>query len=235
MKIDNYANQISKSSTDFFYDSLTEKWKSESYPGWEHKEKIYTDRHALLNIVSQNIFDWKLHVHLPRFSDSVISKLTSEFLNPVLSWLENLRKGPQNLVLIGSNGSGKTFAAVAACRFLTLHGLTTDTGNLFMPITRVFNCPNAHNELDNWSKTQNVEAELGIYKNIPILVLDDLGAVSQSAQSATANIASIIDYRYNMNLPVIITSNQGPDELGGMYGTTIIRRLINETSVLSFS
>lgn len=238
LNIDDYEKRTGatgywNNSSDYFYKDLEEKWRGESYPGFEHGDSVYADKTLLLELFSQNCYDWNHYVKVPRFEDATLSTLKGDFLKATIGWITKSRSDTPNLVFVGDNGSGKTHAAYAAARFMMLHGVNKET--LYMPNTLVLECVDAHNTLDGWSRDQDAAATVDKYKNIPLLLLDDLGAVATSAQAAIANIVTIVAHRYNMNLPTISTSNMKPDELVDMYGSTSIRRIITTSSIVHYS
>lgn len=74
----------------------------------------------------------------------------------------------------------------------------------------------------------STESETSIVRRlqvVPLLVLDDVATQPPTDRQFEPRIThAIIDYRYNANLPVIITTNKGPDGLvGRLWGATISR------------
>lgn len=224
---------------EYMYQDLEDRWRSESYVGFNHSDETYSNRNLLLNTLSENIFDWNHYFAIPKFSSAKVESLKgkhSSFLNPVLDWFRVFKiNSSSNLIFVGSNGTGKTHAAFAACRFVSLHGVMRNDGSLFMPTCRFLDCVDAHNFLDGWNKKIDVEFNINQFKKAGVLLVDDLGAVATSAQSSIANIVSIVAYRYNSNLPTVITSNVKPDELVKLYGSTSVRRMIQENSLVHYS
>lgn len=238
MNIDDYEKRTNdqgywQNSEKFLYDNLEDFWRKEAYPGLEHPAWLYETKNILLSLVSQNKFDWTHYMAVPRFNLARIDSLHKGFLDASILWIKKLKAGSTNLTFVGENGCGKTYSAIAAARFMSLHGiLRSGNDDLYMPTSRMIECNNAHNLLDNWSKTQDVARELDIYKNVPLLIIDDLGAVSTSAQASIANLLTIISTRYNLNLPTIVTSNKTVDNLVEVFGSTSVRRLFTNETVI---
>jgi len=230
--IDNYSNTDHGSSSEYFYSSLQEQWRAEGH-NIEHPDWVYCNHELLLHFQSQNRYDWDKYMTFERFKEATLGTLRPGFLEPVLEWVDACKTQPTNLAFVGDNGKGKTHTCIAAARFMSLHGVLRKEDDLYMPTSRMLECVDAHNVLDAWSKTQNASSAVEKYKNIPLLLVDDLGAVSTSAQAAISNIVSIISHRYNLNLPTIVTANQKPDELSAMYGSTTIRRIFTDSTVIA--
>lgn len=219
-------------SSDFFYASLEQQWRDEGASYSFFPDEIYQNQGLLLNFVSQNRFDWFHYMDMSRFTNAKIDSLRPQFVDPVKAWVDAMANEVTNLAFVGPNGGGKTHSAFAACRFMTLHGVLRRKDDLYMPTSRVLQCVDAHNILDGWSKTQDAASMVDVFKNVPLLLLDDLGAVSTTAQAALANVGSILSHRYNLNLPTVVTSNQGTGELSKMFGSTTIRRIFNDNTIV---
>jgi DNA replication protein DnaC len=112
------------------------------------------------------------------------------------------------LLLIGPNGCGKTHLAAA------IANQSLDSGSvvLFSVVPDLLDhlraafAPNAKEVYDQlFSKMREAE----------VLILDDLGA-QQSSPWATEKLFQLLNYRYNMGMPTVITANprglQGIDE-----------------------
>lgn len=75
-----------------------------------------------------------------------------------------------------------------------------------------------------YSKGNSGEDITGEYKNVPLLVLDDLGA-EKTTDWTRERLFEIIDYRYNEELPIIITTNLKPDDMLSDLGERICDRI----------
>ena len=117
---------------------------------------------------------------------------------------EHLEDGT-GLYIEGTNGTGKThLAAAIAMELMTKHNIACicrTSGDLLMDIKSAFG---------NGGKT---EAEvLKIYKEVPLLIVDDLGK-EQCTDWSISTLYSILNERYESMRPVVITTNYNSDDL----------------------
>lgn len=109
-----------------------------------------------------------------------------------------------SVLLQGQVGSGKTHLSMAICNaIMTNH----KTGVLYMPyreeITKIKQCVRDAINYDN---------AISRYKNVPVLMIDDL--LKGKSSDADVNILfEIINHRYIKNLPMIISTEKTTDEL----------------------
>jgi DNA replication protein DnaC len=126
---------------------------------------------------------------------------------------------PEGLIFVGEVGTGKTFLACCVANAILAAGKEV----LFV------NVPDFLDEIratyDQGSDVDYTEHELLIIaKNIPLLILDDLGAFIYT-EWARQKIYSILNHRLNYRLPVIITTNVALEELEEYLGERTTSRL----------
>lgn len=127
--------------------------------------------------------------------------------------------GP-SLLLIGATGTGKTHTAFGAVRALTVSGAL---------------CPwQALTAADLYARLRprhgvDSEAEFDKVAQAGLLVLDDLGAAKGTDWNEEVNYR-LINYRYEHELPTLVTSNVPPRDLGGALGERVASRLVEMAS-----
>jgi DNA replication protein DnaC len=125
------------------------------------------------------------------------------------------------LMYTGQVGSGKTFLVSGIANALLKQGkpvLVVVVPDLLDQIRATYGASG-----DSWEYT---EFELlDSARRVPLLVLDDLGINNYSEWSKN-KIYSIINYRLNNRLPVIVTTNITPEDLEEYLGERTTSRLL---------
>lgn len=146
------------------------------------------------------------------------------------NWTKHYERG-DGLYIEGTNGTGKTHLAAAIALDLLKKGVPVicKTGaDILQDIRKAYDC----NDVSE-------EKVINLYKDVDLLIIDDLGKESCTEWSASI-FYSIINDRYENMKPVIITTNYGANQLiekmtpkGGDNSaiTAIISRL-QETSMI---
>ena len=128
--------------------------------------------------------------------------------------LKNLKEYTQNLtdgitkkgvIIVGPNGVGKTHLVCSIANELIINGKTVIYGtliNLLSEIRNSYNIENNINELEI----------LKLYKTADLLIIDDLGKEKPS-EWGLEKLFTIINSRYENDLPVVITTNYNQDAL----------------------
>lgn len=128
---------------------------------------------------------------------------------------EDLFRDKRNSLLISGNvGSGKTHLAAAIANDFVERGVPTMFGTFQEHLERI------KEEFDNTKQ----RTYLSKIKNIPVLVIDDLGKERKSEWSQSI-LFDIVNYRYEHLLPIIFTSNFDDTEFANYCGTPVWSRL----------
>lgn len=118
----------------------------------------------------------------------------------------------KGIMFIGSVGTGKTHLAAA----ITNHIIT----EFSIPVRFI-------TAIELFALLRDFEQNAGAiygFKNVPLLVLDDLGK-EKITDWNREKLFEIINYRYENYLPVVITTNGAPGELERTMGAAVYSRL----------
>lgn len=152
----------------------------------------------------------------PRYVDAALSAVVDR--DPAVGAALSAWTGSENLILTGSLGTGKTFAALAVVRPAVEGGRTVvywSTGRLLQELR-----PGA----------ESTSALLGSLLAADVLVLDDLG-VEKVSEWTSEQLTIVIDDRYQNLRPIVVTTN----DLGSLVSSTRARgesRLIHGATVI---
>lgn len=112
------------------------------------------------------------------------------------------RKG---LILVGNNGVGKTHLACSIANELIKNGIPIIYGT---PINLLAELKNTYDVYNNISEMKIIK----LYEKVDLLIIDDLGKEKPS-EWGLEKLFTIINSRYENNLPVIITTNYNQNSL----------------------
>jgi DNA replication protein DnaC len=123
----------------------------------------------------------------------------------------------RSLLLLGLTGTGKTHQAYAAIRELAVTGVAatwavTTAADLYAGLR-------PRHGIDS-------EAEFRRYRDASILLVDDLGAERKPTEFTEEINFRLINWRYERQLPTLITSNLLPKEISARLGDRVTSRLI---------
>lgn len=142
-----------------------------------------------------------------KFDNFESNNSNKKVLDNLKNYSEKLVDGieKKGLILIGDNGVGKTHLACSIANKLIENGIPIIYGTLI----------NLLAELRNSYDTDNNISEMEIiklYENVDLLIIDDLGKEKPS-EWGLEKLFTIINSRYENNLPVIITTNYNQNSL----------------------
>lgn len=142
-----------------------------------------------------------------KFDNFELNNSNRKVFNNLKNYSEKLVKGieKKGLILVGNNGIGKTHLACSIANKLIENGTPVIYGTLI----------NLLAELRNSYDTDNNISEMEIiklYENADLLIIDDLGKEKPSGWGLE-KLFTIINSRYENNLPVIITTNYNQNSL----------------------
>ncbi|MFA6807534.1 MAG: ATP-binding protein [Eubacteriales bacterium] len=148
--------------------------------------------------------------------------------NAALDFVKRVKNNSNEIGLLisGPVGSGKTFLAACIANEL----LEKEYKLLFLIV------PDLLDELKaTFNKENSSEFDLlDIARNVPILILDDLGAHNYTEWTKN-RIYSILNYRMNEQLPTVITTNLSFEEIEYFLGERTCSRLLQMCRVFRLS
>ncbi len=165
-------------------------------------------------------FDLKLYPENIKTSNgNSYRQIAREALSSAMAFANSIVKGINRpgLIFEGEVGSGKTFLAAAIANELLAKGVDVE----FIVV------PEFLDELRQQihSNDDSEAALINRIKEVPVLVLDDMGAHNFSPWVQNI-LFTIINYRLNHQLPVLITTNLDMDELCEAVGDRIASRMM---------
>lgn len=116
----------------------------------------------------------------------------------------------KGLYFYGPFGVGKTYFLGALANELKKINIST----------LIVYMPEFVREMKSSIKDDSIDDKINLFKEVDVLMLDDIGAESQSAWFRDEILGSILQYRMMQGLPVCFTSNYSFTQLEEMLATT---------------
>lgn len=151
----------------------------------------------------------------------VLNAVKNYYTNCVYNFLTGT-----NLLLIGNYGTGKTMISSILCRQIAAKCFNCKFINivdLFEEITATFNSKGKVNTTDYINR----------YKKADFLFLDDIDKRDPTDYIKQV-LYSVVNYRVENELPVVISANSMLNELEQKFGEAIISRLVEKSKVVLF-
>jgi DNA replication protein DnaC len=220
---------------------LTMQWIPPINPKRYHLEELLVARGVSLDWLNSRDPDPYSRANVARYSITQAAKdvpfhyRASMVDSPeLLAWLQELtdtareeqaeRGAPvasvnlgRSMLLLGPTGTGKTHQAYGAIRELAVTGVAarwvvTTTADMYAALR-------PRHGIDS-------EAEFLRYRDARILLIDDLGAERKPTEFTEEINFRLINWRYEHQLPTLITSNLVPKEISERLGDRVTSRLI---------
>lgn len=188
------------------------------------KAEIHFKQEAAQRIISNSGMGKRFM--LRRFETFAAGKDTERAYRACVGFCEKFTPSCRGIRLCGNYGCGKTHLAAAIIHRMAENGVVgimVVVPELLNRIRKSFDNPN--DDTEKIVKTVR-EAEL--------LILDDLGAEKPSAW-VCEQLYMLINYRYEMMLPTVITTNCKTDELRKNLGERTVSRIIEMTEPVFIS
>lgn len=142
-----------------------------------------------------------------KFDNFEINNSNKKAFNNLKNYSEKLVNNieKKGLILVGNNGVGKTHLACIIVNKFIENGIPVIYGTLINLLAELRNSY----EIDNSISEMEI---IKLYENVDLLIIDDLGKEKPS-EWGLEKLFTIINSRYENNLPVIITTNYNQNSL----------------------
>ncbi len=150
--------------------------------------------------MSKRNLSYKFDNYEPNNSNRKVFNNLKKYSERLVNGIE--KKG---LILIGNNGVGKTHLACSIANKLIENGTPVIYGTL---INLLAELRNSYDIDKNISEMEIFK----LYENVDLLIIDDLGKEKPS-EWGLEKLFTIVNSRYENNLPVIITTNYNQNSL----------------------
>lgn len=142
-----------------------------------------------------------------KFDNFEINNSNKKVFNNLKNYSEKLVNNieKKGLILVGNNGVGKTHLACSIANKFIENGIPVIYGTLINLLAELRNSY----EIDNNISEMEI---IKLYENVDLLIVDDLGKEKPS-EWGLEKLFTIINSRYENNLPVIITTNYNQNSL----------------------
>ncbi len=139
-----------------------------------------------------------------------------------------------NYYFWGKNvGTGKTFTALTLLNHYIYKSCLTGAFDFENPLGMYVSYPDLMNDLRYKRDNEVVFQQVEKVKNVPVLVLDDIGSGTISDFTVEQTYL-IVNYRFNNKFSTITTSNMTPRDLGELIGQRNASRLLRDAMLLEF-
>lgn len=142
-----------------------------------------------------------------KFDNFEINNCNKKVFNNLINYSEKLVNNieKKGVILVGNNGVGKTHLAYSIANRFIEKGIPVIYGTLINLLAELRNSY----EIDNNISEMEI---IKLYENVDLLIIDDLGKEKPS-EWGLEKLFTIINSRYENNLPVIITTNYNQNSL----------------------
>lgn len=156
------------------------------------------------------------------FDTFVPSVQTAKIIKMLKTWVTEYKEHAKGFYIFGDYGCGKTHLAVASVLALR---------ECFRVSPVFLVVPSFLDKLrDNIQNGESVDKTFSIYRDAPVLVIDDLGEGKKDAEGqlsgwAREKLFTLINHRYEFELTTIVTSRYSPKDMERILGRATVSRL----------
>ena len=162
----------------------------------ERKQREFADK---VKVLRQSGFPDKEMLNWTFANDDMENEQITKAMKRYVDNFPELKKQGKGLLLYGSVGRGKTYAACEVANALIDKGYSALVTNF----SRILNTLQSTFEKQEYIDSLN---------DFSLLVIDDLG-IERSTEYAKEQVYNVIDSRYRAGLPMIITTNLSIEDI----------------------
>lgn len=202
------------------------------------KERLKELELELEKISKDVLDDWYIQSNIScYYMDKTFENFNKSIQEKAFKVVTNMNYYHDSLILLSPDvyGVGKTHLMAGIVNKIFKNGTKAVINTRFMNIKTYKSSVLFITETEMMSRIRNTyntnseETEEKVFKeinNMPVLIIDDVGKVKPRDNSFQQGVYfRIVDYRYNNELPVILTTNLTPEELEKHIGGATADRL----------
>lgn len=156
---------------------------------------------------------------LDRYSyDSKVMEKMKANLAAAKNYVRDFGKKSENLLLIGSTGTGKTHISSAIARELIHKGYAV----IYDSAQNIISDFESDRFRNGYGREESKSEK---YLDCPLLIIDDLGTEFQNSFTIST-LYNLLNARQNRGLATILSTNLSPDELAKRYEDRIYSRIV---------
>ncbi|NCB45344.1 MAG: ATP-binding protein [Clostridia bacterium] len=216
-RLDNIRKSFAQAEIDKYGRELTAEERDEAYKKEEDARKEEEKREKIYEEISRFKRDLPLRFENATFGSFQCS---SEKQKAVVEFLMQGRSA----VIFGSNGTGKTHLAYAACRYQIALGKTAEYIMAF----------DFFNKIRKSFGTGDTERVLRYYISFDYLVIDEIDK-TQGTPTEFMYLYALINSRYNEMRSTVLITNASPGEFGAIIGQSALDRVASEGKVIELT
>ena len=177
------------------------------------------------NLIDQQSFD-NFNIDVYKNQPEIKARMERN-LKIAKAFAENFARHHDNLLLIGTTGTGKTHVSTAIAKEVISQGFDV----LYDSTQNILNDFERDKFKSGYNQTESASDK---YLECDLLIIDDLGA-EFITQFSVSSLYNLINTRQNKGLSTIISTNLTASELAGKYEGRIYSRIIGaDYTVLRF-
>jgi len=165
------------------------------------------------------------------YSRTVIDETTGEsysirktVVSPYIKAIRRVIRTPYGLVLLGKNGTGKTFISWKICYYAILNGFTAHY--LELP---------AYLSLLRRGFDEKLDRLISEISSVDLLVIDEIGNESKRSDFTISEFKALLKKRVTLERPTILISNYGWTQFKEEYGISIYSVVEANNKILNFA